>query len=149
MIKINCSNCNNELWRRNSSIRSDKVFCNKSCATSYRNKIDNPSWYRDLSGENNPMYGKNTTAWNKGIKGELCHNWKGGLSRRKDGYFRINIDGKRKLYHRYLLEKNGEDLTEKVVHHKNGNPSDNRLDNLMVFNNQSEHVKYEYARTNN
>ena len=95
------------------------------------------------------MYGKNTTAWNKGIKGELCHNWKGGLSRRKDGYFRINIDGKRKLYHRYLLEKNGEDLTEKVVHHKNGNPSDNRLDNLMVFNNQSEHVKYEYARTNN
>ena len=91
------------------------------------------------------MYGKHPKAWNKGKKGELDSNWKGGLHPRKDGYFRINLHGERKLYHRYLLEKEGQDIKNKIVHHIDHNPSNNNLDNLMVFNNQSEHVKYEAA----
>jgi len=85
------------------------------------------------------MYGKHHIAWNKDIKGEKCHNWKGGLHKRKDGYYRININGERKLYHRHLL---GLDKG-KVVHHKDHNPSNNSIDNLMVFENQTEHVKFE------
>jgi len=143
--KYNCKECNNELMRWKSQIRSEFVFCNKSCARTYKNKTANPSWTRDLSGENNPMWGSHPIAWNIDIKGEDCHNWKGGLHKRKDGYYRINLDGERKLYHRHLLEKSGIDIEGKVVHHKNHNPSDNVVENLMVFNTQGDHVKYEHA----
>jgi len=85
------------------------------------------------------MFGKHPIAWNKDMKGEECHNWKGGLHKRKDGYYRINIDGERKLYHRHIL-----DIKDKsVVHHKDHNPSNNSIDNLMVFNTQADHVKFE------
>jgi hypothetical protein len=110
----------------------------------YRNKTNNPSWYRDVSGKKNPMWGTHPRVWNKGLKGTLACTWKGGLHRRKDGYFRINIDGKRILFHRYVLGnklKKGE-----VVHHVDGNPSNNDLSNLMIFKSQSDHVKYEHKK---
>ena len=75
------------------------------------------------------------------MKGEDCHNWKGGIHKRSDGYWRINIDGKRYLQHRVLAGL--KDMIGKVVHHKDGNPSNNDLINLKVFDNQAEHVKYE------
>lgn len=121
--------------------KAEIFFCNKSCHRVYKNNKDNPSWSRDLSGENNPMYGKHYPAWNKGLLGEKNPNWKGGISKRKDGYVRITVDGKRELLHRFLLK---DKLKEgNVVHHKDHNPSNNSLENLMVLENQSEHVKYE------
>ena len=33
--------------------------------------------------------------------------------------------------------------SEEVVHHVNGNCSDNRIENLMLFTNQSEHMKFD------
>jgi hypothetical protein len=50
---------------------------------------------------------------------------------RKDGYQCIYVDGKRKYYHRYLAElylPNPYNLP--VINHKDGNPSNNSLDNL-------------------
>lgn len=87
------------------------------------------------------MFGKHPNAWNKGIKGEKSHNWKGGIHKRKDGYVRININGERILYHRYLLNEKITDTD--VVHHIDHNPSNNSIENLMIFNSQSEHIKYE------
>lgn len=113
------------------------MFCGKSCFRIYKNKIDNPSWNRDLSGKNNPMFGKHRVAWNKGKIGDNCHNWRGGLHKRKDGYFRININGVRYLYHRYILGINDD----KVVHHLDKNKSNNLIENLVVCKNQSEHIK--------
>lgn len=51
-------------------------------------------------------------------------------------------EGKYRLEHRAVIEASiGRRLrTSEVVHHKNGNPSDNRLDNLLVVT-QSEHMK--------
>ncbi len=53
------------------------------------------------------------------------------------------IDTKIVLYYRYLMEyKLGRFLTEdEVVHHKDGNPENNNLDNLEVMK-RSEHSKY-------
>lgn len=118
-------------------------FCSKSCAITYRNKIDNPSWKRDLSGEHNPMFGKHPIAWNKGKIGIDCHNWTGGIHKRKDGYIRVNVRGKRYLQHRYLLK----DLIDnkKVIHHKDKNPSNNSIGNLQILSGQSEHAKLHFS----
>jgi hypothetical protein len=139
-----CDNCRDSISLFPSRFKKSSThFCNKSCHRSYKNFVNNPSESRDLSGANNPMFGKHPVAWNKDIKGEECHNWKGGVHVRKDGYVRINIDGKRVLYHRHILSdrlKGGN-----VVHHIDHNPSNNSPENLMVMENQSEHVRYERA----
>lgn len=45
-------------------------------------------------------------------------------------------------YHRFLMHYVlGEDVDGKVVHHKNGNPADNRLENLQIME-FSEHSKH-------
>jgi endogenous inhibitor of DNA gyrase (YacG/DUF329 family) len=144
-ITITCEICGDKKEKWPSQIREGSAgpFCGKSCARTYLNMVDNPSKHRDISGDKNPMYGRSQTAWNKGIRGEHAHNWRGGIHKRTDGYVRINVDGKRKLMHRHLLEESGVKLEGKVVHHKDHNPSNNELSNLMVFDNQSEHVKYE------
>lgn len=137
-MKINCAECGKEKQLPPSQVFREN-FCNRSCMMTWRNKTKNPSWTRDLSGEKNPMWGKHLKAWNKGIKGEACHNWKGGLHTRKDGYVRINIGGTRKLYHRHLLET---ELKEKnIVHHKDHNPSNNHTSNLVVLESQSTHAR--------
>jgi hypothetical protein len=138
MVTKKCSHCGGDVKMFPSRAKKSKVyFCNKSCHRKYKNIKDNPSKHRDLSGENNPMFGISRVAWNKGLKGCDCHNWSGGIHKRKDGYYRININGIRYLYHRYLLGVKDE----KVVHHINSNRSDNRLENLKVLANQSEHAK--------
>lgn len=141
MVTKICNYCKKEVSVYPSRAKKDvKFHCSKSCLRSYQNTVNNPSWSRDLSGENNPMYGKHIPAWNKGIMGDECHNWKGGVHKRKDGYVRININGERKLLHRHLL---GVEDKKKVVHHKDHNPSNNSIENLMIFDNQSEHVRFE------
>lgn len=88
------------------------------------------------------MYGKHPIAWNKGLIGQNCHNWKGGIHQREDGYVRINVKGTRKLLHRHILQDKLK--ANNVVHHIDHNPSNNEINNLMVFESQSEHVKYEH-----
>lgn len=85
------------------------------------------------------MWGKHPKAWNKGLIGEFSHNWKGGVHKRKDGYYRIRVNGKRYLLHRFLLK----DRLKKsnVVHHKDGDPSNNNLTNLVVLKSQAEHAR--------
>ena len=88
-----------------------------------------------------------------GLKGEKNGNWKGGKHSRVDGYKLVrkgvisrNAKGSRYiLEHRLIMEKHlGRKLKRsEVVHHKNGNNSDNRISNLEIIT-QSEHAKLHY-----
>lgn len=59
------------------------------------------------------------------------------------GYLRITINGKRVLHHRYIMEQYlGRELTkDERIHHKNGIKTDNRIENLELHKNNSEHMK--------
>lgn len=146
MIKTNCENCNKELNKFKSQIpKSGKAFCSLSCSTSYRNKFEfNPSHTRNLSGENNPMFGKGHLIAGKknGMYGRVKEQnpaWSGGRHKRSDGYYRILIDGERVLEHRHVLISNGLNINGSVVHHKNKDRADNTIANLEVMS-QSEHI---------
>jgi hypothetical protein len=62
----------------------------------------------------------------------------------RTGYIEKWKDGVKTLEHRIVMEEHlGRRLTsEEVVHHINEDRSDNRIENLMLFPNQSEHIKH-------
>lgn len=82
---------------------------------------------------------------------EENYNWKGGRQLDKDGY--VIIRNTNHPYHnkhgyvqehRLIMEAHiGRYLLpEEVVHHINGIRSDNRIENLMLFSCNGEHLKF-------
>lgn len=109
-------------WRIRETEKKGSIyhFCSTNCYKEYR------------KGNNHPLY-------------------KGGRWITSDGYIRI-IKSKHPeadksgciLEHRYLVEKKiGRYLKYgEVVHHIDGDRQNNNIDNLMLFNNHSEHIKF-------
>jgi hypothetical protein len=95
-------------------------------------------------------------AWNKGIKGfyhsgsykkghigmikESHPNWKGGKTF-SEGYIRSSIKENKKYIHRDIMENCiGRKLERnEIVHHINGDKTDNRIENLKIMT-RSEHI---------
>lgn len=128
-------------------LKDRKKFCSKSCKISYGHN----SVTRKILSDSQ----KGKPAWNKGkvMPSLRIPRKNGGKHIDKDGYIRVYcpnhpsvINKRRKdvLEHRLIMEqKIGRYLTkEEVVHHKNEVRTDNHPDNLMLFPNNVEHLRY-------
>lgn len=86
--------------------------------------------------------------WSKVRSGEKGSNWKGGRKKNKGGYTLVLKKGHPMadvlgyvLEHRLVMAEHlGRLLSDdEIVHHKNGNKQDNRIENLEIMT-RSEHV---------
>lgn len=107
------------------------------------------------------LFKKRHRPWNKGKKspqlsGESHPMWNDG-KQINNGYIEIKCENHpfatRHGYvreHRLVMEKHLNRFlrSEEVVHHKNGIKDDNRVDNLELFTNHSEHMKHEWESKN-
>jgi hypothetical protein len=155
---VACAQCGEDFYRRPS--QPNQTYCSKSCARTAANLTDkNPSFSRDISGDKNPMFGKGMSGEDNpmfGMRKEASSRWRGGTKSRPDGYIRVVAHDdhpypcetspsgtKYVLAHRFVVEQwLGRYLEPgEVVHHKDENPSNNDISNLVLYASQSEHMR--------
>lgn len=157
-----CDYCGKEFERRFGLIKIKKNhFCTNECKYKWRIGKNHPLYGKKLSeehkqklsiafkGENNPNYG---------LLGKKHPCWKGGRIIQSSGYVLIkkhnhpnhNIGGYVRE-HRLIMERHlGRYLTkEEVVHHVDEDRENNKIENLMLFPDITEHLKYHKEILNN
>lgn len=80
--------------------------------------------------------------WQRNKTFELKNWYIPGIT--EHGYIRINVDGRRVLEHKYIMEQYlGRKLKfpQEIVHHKNDIKTDNRIENLEILS-QSKHMAH-------
>lgn len=104
-------------------------------------KIGLKPWNKNKKGihlSSNSEFKKGTKPWNAG-KGVPYFD-------KSTGYMKISIFGKQLKYHRYVMEEHlGRKLAvAELVHHKNYNKLDNRINNLEIIL-RSEHMRLHWT----
>lgn len=131
-IQFDCQNCGVTFDRTPSYSTGKYIVCSKECL------------YRVWVGVNHSGFFK------KGNTKEKCINFKDG-KQKTNGYISILVPehpkATKKGYvyeHRIIMEKHlGRYLTDsEVIHHINEKKTDNRIENLQLFQSTGEHTSY-------
>jgi len=146
-----------EFWRNTKQLKRVKQpFCSYQCNGKVRGQEWAKHGYKGIQGWTKETYksvsekmrGANNPAWKGGV---TYFKKKGNYTgvryikcledfylpmARKDGYI---------MEHRLVMAQHLRRLLKRteVVHHINHDPSDNRIENLMLFKNNYQHKKYE------
>ena len=136
---------------------SDETKARMSAA--HRGSRHSPETLEKMRGPNNPFFGRHHSAETKAkmsraLSGERNPAWKGGRRKvNREGYILVYCPshpyagwGGMVLEHRLVMERHiGRTLMPaEVVHHINGNRSDNRIENLMLFSGQNDHTSFHH-----
>lgn len=132
-MKRICNWCEDEFLVYKSQVKRGRgKFCSNSCKASFRNTTDNPAWrpevrlkislnHADVSGENNPMYGR------RGILSPGYIDGRNSIS--GDIWRKIAFVNKPKRCEICGKKAEGRNIQ---VHHKDKNGNNNDLENLQV-----------------
>jgi len=124
--------------------RSKNTFCGKDCFSKYQ-KEHHPRYW--LGKKFSKGHIEKIVSKHKG----KSNMWRGGKVKNMQGYILIykpthpNCDSRGYIReHHLVMEKeiNRYLNKEEVVHHINGNREDNQIENLILFNNKSNHMKH-------
>jgi len=136
-MKKNCLTCGKEFITKPNHIKKGwGKYCSKKCS---------PSIFR------NGHLPWNTNKKRPEMSGEKHPNWIGGRIKHSLGYILIYCPnhpypskGNYVFEHRLVMEKHlGRHLLPKeVVHHINNILDDNRIENLMLFAGNGEHLRF-------
>jgi hypothetical protein len=138
---IKCDNCRKEFFRTTGHANRYKhQFCSYQCRSIYW-KANKENWEEVNKKRSNAL------------KGSKSYLWRGGKSITRFGYVEIykpeHPYSQKRGYvmeHRLVIEEYlGRYLKpEEQVHHINGDKSDNRIENLILFASNGEHIKYHW-----
>lgn len=145
-VKLQCSYCHKDFLRYPSEVRKGKlrgiknIFCSMSCRSGDRKSVSVPCAFcgvyfkRKLSliERSEKNYCSHGCYTNDVKEDRLCPL----------GYIRYWTEGKYRYRHRQIMEEYlcRPLLKDEVVHHKNGDRTDNRLENLQLMA-LGEHTK--------
>jgi hypothetical protein len=121
------------------SRKGRKKYCSLACKYKYAKR---PSGLKyNIRKENHAWFKKGHKPWNTGNMNPYFD--------KSIGYWKVSVNGKEIKYHRHIMEKEiGRKLTEEeVVHHIDGDKNNNEPENLYLFPNKSEHLRFHWATT--
>ena len=162
MIDRICGYCGKRFRTYLSRIKVGKgKFCSKRCH--YAKGFSDETKEKMSISKKGKHYSPNTE-FKKGIipmsklhpeimpRGERHPCWKGGRTKTVNGYIWVlspphPCANHGYIYeHRAVMEKHLDRFLKstEIVHHINGNKTDNRIENLILFPNKSEHQKFHH-----
>ena len=134
-LKIICKECGKSFYSK----YPNRKFCSTTCSSKGRTMLPNAGQFKKGVG--------------CGKVGDKHPSWRGGIKINRTGHVSVyspthpNRD-KQGFYkeHRLVMEEHlGRYLLKhEIIHHKNGEPYDNRIENLQLFNCQSDHLKFHH-----